>query len=61
MARAGPKIKSKEKTKRLTPEEQFLRFVEAAKEAGADESPNALDKAFGGLNVKNKVITQKPR
>jgi hypothetical protein len=36
------------KKKRLkdTPEKQHARFVEAAKKAEADESPDALDKAL---------------
>jgi hypothetical protein len=51
MARAGPK--AKKKSKRLTPVEQHARFVTAAKEAEADESPNAMDNAFRQMNLKN--------
>jgi hypothetical protein len=54
MARAGPK--KRPKAKRIAPAEQHARFVTAAKEAEADEAPDALDKAFGKLNV-----TRKPR
>jgi len=49
MARAGPKAKSKLKSKPLTSEEQHARFVEAAKKAEADEAPDAMDKAFRKL------------
>jgi hypothetical protein len=61
MARAGPnKSKGKEKPKRLTPAEQHSRFVEAAEKAEADEAPDALDKAFRGLNVRSKNSIRKP-
>ena len=45
------------KKKRLkdTPEKQHARFVEAAKKAEADESPDALDKAFKRLNLSQKL------
>jgi hypothetical protein len=46
--------KKKPKSKRLTPAEQHARFVEAAKAAEADESPNAMDKAFRRLKVTRK-------
>ena len=39
------------KAKGLTPAEQHARFVEAAKAAEADESPDAMDKAFKKLAV----------
>ncbi len=56
MARAGPtKEKGKEKPKRLTSEEQHARFVEAAAHAGADESPDALARAFRDLDLKTKI------
>lgn len=45
---------NKTKSKRLTPAEQHARFVEAAKKAEADESPDAMDKAFGRLKVTRK-------
>ena len=35
-----------------TPEKQHARFIEAAKEAEADESPEAMDKAFKKLNPR---------
>jgi hypothetical protein len=42
----------KKKAKRMTPEQQHARFVAAAKAAEADESPDAMDKAFKGLALK---------
>lgn len=36
----------------MTPVEQHARFVEAAKRAEADESPDAMDKALKRLTVK---------
>ena len=53
MARAGPK-KKRPKAKRLTPEEQHARFVETAKQAEADEAPDAIDKAFKRLKLTRK-------
>jgi hypothetical protein len=38
-----------------TPAAQHARFVEAAKKAEADESPDALDKAFKRLNLSQKL------
>lgn len=38
----------------MTPAEQHARFVEAAKNAEADESPDAMDKAFKRLKVTRK-------
>jgi hypothetical protein len=38
-----------------TPEAQHKRFIETAKEAGADESPDAMDKAFKKINPRLKV------
>jgi hypothetical protein len=35
--------------------EQFKRFIETAREVEADESPDAIDRAF------NKVVPSKPR
>ena len=46
--------KPKSKAKKLTPEEQHARFVEAAKKAEADESPEAMDRAFKRLNPRHK-------
>ena len=34
--------------------EQLDRFKQAAREVGADESDDALDKVFGKLDVKRK-------
>jgi hypothetical protein len=49
--RSKPKRKSAPK---LTNAEQHARFVEAAKIAEADESPNAMDRAFSKINPKLK-------
>jgi hypothetical protein len=46
---------AKKKAKRLTPAEQHKRFVAMAKEVEADESPDALDKAFKRVNPKKSV------
>jgi hypothetical protein len=43
--------KAKLKKPKDTPAAQHARFVEAAKQAEADESPGALDSAFRNLNV----------
>jgi hypothetical protein len=45
------KQKKKPKNAPLTPDEQHARFVEAAKEAEADESPDALDKAMRKISI----------
>jgi len=45
------KAKNREKD---TPEKQHARFVEAAQKAEADESPDAMDKAFRRLKVTRK-------
>jgi hypothetical protein len=55
MARGGPKKKAKSKSTRLMPAEQHTRFVDAAKNAEADESLGALDKAFKKINPR--VVT----
>jgi hypothetical protein len=47
-----PKSKPKTNAKRMTPQDQHARFVEAAKTAEADESPDAMDKAFKRLAIK---------
>jgi hypothetical protein len=39
--------------------EQLQRFKEMAKELGADESPQALDRAFARLDTKKKEV-EKP-
>lgn len=38
--------------------QQLLRFKEMAKELGVDESPQALDRAFGRLDLKKKETRQ---
>jgi hypothetical protein len=48
---------AKKKAKRLRPKklesaEQHARFVETAKKVGADEAPDAMDKAFKKLNPR---------
>jgi hypothetical protein len=55
------KSKSKSSKKRLkdTPQQQHARFVEAANKAEADESPDAMDKAFLRLDVTK--LTSKTR
>jgi hypothetical protein len=61
--RGGGNKLPKAKTKRHkdTPEKQHARFVEAAKQAEADESPAALDKAFKKLDTRavKKVASSK--
>jgi hypothetical protein len=51
------KGKRAHKTRKPTPDEQHARFVEAAKKAEADESQNAMDKAFKTLKLKNRTGT----
>ena len=34
--------------------EQLARFKDAARKAGADEAPGALDRAFGKLELRHK-------
>jgi hypothetical protein len=53
--------KAKTKRHKDTPEKQHARFVEAAKQAEADESPAALDKAFKKLDTRavKKVASSK--
>jgi hypothetical protein len=40
--------------------EQYRRFVETARELGADESPAAMDKAFERVDVRQKPKDKKP-
>jgi hypothetical protein len=47
-------MKVKTKLPKDTPEKQHARFVEAAKEAEADESPDAMDKAFKKLALQKR-------
>jgi hypothetical protein len=51
--------KPKAKKPKDTPREQHGRFVRMAKEVEADESPDALDLAFGKLEVKKSVTFRK--
>jgi len=44
--------KDKAQSKRETTAEQLERFREMAREVGADESPGALDRAFGKIAPK---------
>jgi hypothetical protein len=52
---------TKKQIKRLkeTPAEQHKRFVEAAKQAEADESPDAMEKAFKKINPRKRP-SEKP-
>jgi len=45
------------KKKRLkdTPEQQHKRFVETAKEAGADERPEAMKEALQKIDIRKPV------
>ena len=43
---------AKKRKPKETPEKQHARFVEAAKKAEADESPDAMEKAFGQIRLK---------
>jgi hypothetical protein len=52
--------KSKSKRQKDTPEKQHARFVEAAKEAEADETPDALDKVFKKLAPMAKKSSGRP-
>jgi len=45
----------KKKPVKDTPEKQHARFVEAAKKADADESPDAMDKAFKQIVPKKQT------
>ena len=51
--RAGPQASE------VTP--QLERFKAMAQEVGADESPEALDRAFGKLDPKKRKETSKPK
>lgn len=46
-------------TKDVSKSSQHERFKEMARELGADESPDALDRAFAKLNPKRKVLRSK--
>jgi hypothetical protein len=47
--------RTKSKKPKETPAAQHARFVEAAKKAEADESPDALDRAFNRVDLKKSV------
>lgn len=51
---------SKRKPK-LTPAERHKRFVDMAKEIGADERPESFDKAFGSIMGSPKAAGPKSR
>lgn len=53
-------MKPASKTKRMTPEEQLAAFKDMAKEVGVDETPGALDRAFGKVDPK-KTPTKEPK
>ncbi len=44
--------KARTQSKRETTAKQLERFREMAREVGADESPDALDRAFGKFDPK---------
>lgn len=46
------------KTPADTPEKQYGRFKEISKEVEADETPQALDRAFARLDTKKKDTRQ---
>lgn len=46
--------KPQPKSKRMTPAEQLDAFKAMAQEVGADESPDALERAFGKLDPKKR-------
>ena len=64
MSRGSKTLNSKTRTPTLvknnpkSKSQQFLRFKEMAKELGADESPQALDRAFARLDMKKKETLQ---
>lgn len=45
---------TKPKKPKDTPEKQHARFIEAAKQAEADEAPDAMDKAFKKINPQKR-------
>jgi hypothetical protein len=52
--------RAKAKQSKDTPAAQHARFVKAASEAEADESPEALDKAFKKLALITKKASGRP-
>jgi hypothetical protein len=53
MAKAGTKPKQKPK-KKISKAEQSRRFIETARELGADEDPEAFNRVFSKLDLKKK-------
>jgi hypothetical protein len=54
-------MKPKPKTPRTKSDEQLQRFRDMAKEVGADESPGALDRAFGRVDPKKQPSKEHKR
>lgn len=54
MSRAKEDSPSKSRKKTPSPTDQLKRFQDMARELGTDESPDALDRAFGRLDTKKK-------
>lgn len=52
---------SKTRKTRESPAKQLERFHEMARELGADESSDALDKAFARLDPKRRPLRAKSR
>jgi hypothetical protein len=52
-----------DKSKKLDDPAQYKRFVEAAREAGADESEEGADKAFKAVSFprKNQATPKAPK
>jgi hypothetical protein len=53
----SPKRKTKAVSRKDTAA-QLQRFKEMALEVGADESPDALDRAFGRIDMRKKEIAK---
>lgn len=51
--------KARKKSKRLTPAEQHLLFVETAKKAEPDERPEEFDKVFKRVALASKAVERK--
>jgi hypothetical protein len=51
---ATPKPAKKQTKHKTADKNQFERFVEAAREIGVDEDPEALDRAFDKIVVPSK-------
>ena len=50
MAKAG--TRPKQKPKKISKAEQSRRFIEAARELGADEDPDSFNQVFDKLDLK---------